>query len=250
MACTWDESTAGRSANDIASTFHKVILRCYKKQIILWLDNCASQNKNWGLFLHLILLVNSKYTQVQELTLKFFESGHTFMAADSYHAAVEKKMKSKPPVTFHDFKDVLLSAEKKVEVLEMQPQDFFESQLQISQYTLNNLNPRPYMENIKQVVIRKGSFVLNYAESLDSDAVLHSAMLFSKKQLKMVTLPNFDLVAGLKFKQEPRGIEPERKTALLKVILPVIDDEKKEFWRTLAEKAILNDSDDDDDEQI
>lgn len=78
MACTWDESTAGRSANDIASTFHKVILRCYKKQIILWLDNCASQNKNWGLFLHLILLVNSKYTQVQELTLKFFESGHTF----------------------------------------------------------------------------------------------------------------------------------------------------------------------------
>lgn len=47
---------------------------------------------------------------------------------------------------------------------------------------LNNLHPRLYIENIKKVVIRKGSLVLYYADSLNSDAVLHSAMLFLKKK--------------------------------------------------------------------
>lgn len=240
-ACTWDESTAGRSANDIISTFHRVIDQ-YKetRKIVLWLDNCAAQNKNWGLFLHLILLINSNDIQVEELTLKFFESGHTFMAADSYHAAVEKAMKSSPPVTFPDFKYDLQVAQKNVAVLDMHPEDFFETQLQVSQYTLNNMDPRPYMDKIKQVIIRKGSYMLIYGDSLESGADLQRGMLFTKKQLKMVTSKTFDLKTTLKFKLQARGIEQNRKKALLNVILPVIDDEKKAFWENLVEMETIN----------
>lgn len=245
MACTWDESTAGRSANDITSTFQKVILHYSKmKKITFWMDNCAAQNKNWNLFLHLILLVNCKEVEVQEITLKYFETGHTFMAADSYHAAVEKKMKTKAPVTIDDFKDVLECAEKNVTVFQMHHQDFFETRLQISQYALKNIHPRPYMDKMKQVVIQKGSYALKYGDSLNMGAVLDSVMLFTKKQLKVVSSTGFDLFQDLHFKQLPRGIELKRKTALLKVILPVIEEDKKEYWKTLAEKE-TSDTDED-----
>ena len=34
-----------------------------------------------------------KSSNFESIILKFFEPGHTFMAADSVHAAIEKKMK-------------------------------------------------------------------------------------------------------------------------------------------------------------
>lgn len=90
-----------------------------KAKIVLWLDNCSSQNKNWMLFLYLILLINSADIQVQEITLKYFESGHTFMAANSFHAAVEARMRrGKPVVTIDDFENAVKEAKKRVEVIE------------------------------------------------------------------------------------------------------------------------------------
>ena len=44
--CLWDESTAGRNAHHLASTFFKVFQQVdCNKPIILWCDNCSSQNK-------------------------------------------------------------------------------------------------------------------------------------------------------------------------------------------------------------
>ena len=138
MPCLWNESVAGRSANDIISCFHRVINHLsHPRNITFWLDNCSAQNKNWGLFLHLILLVNSPIIQVNEIVLKFFEPGHTFIAADSFHAAVEKAMRTAPPVTFEEFVDVVKIAKKKVDVLNMEATNFFKPTFNVIQYTLN-----------------------------------------------------------------------------------------------------------------
>lgn len=236
VACLWDESTSGRSADDLMSSFHRVIIRFGKMQrIVFWLDNCAAQNKNWKLFLHLILLINSNAVQVKELVLKFFESGHTFMAADSFHAAVEKQMKISPPVTFPDFKEVVVKAKKEVEVLDMTVEDIFQSDFSVSQYTLNKLKPRPYIDNIRQVVIRKGSFDLEYSNSLTVNSTMKRCNLFSKKQQKFISVATFDFESTLNWNLKPRGIDAERKRALLRTILPLIEEEKKGFWNDLAE---------------
>lgn len=47
LAVVWHEAIAGRKREDITSAFHKFFTTY--RDIVLWLDNCAAQNKNWGL---------------------------------------------------------------------------------------------------------------------------------------------------------------------------------------------------------
>lgn len=131
--------------------------------------------------------------------------------------------------------NVLQGAQTNVVVLDMRHEDFFETELQVSQYMLSKMNPRPYMDRIKQVIIRKGSHMMKYGETLEPNVDVKSVMLFTKKQLEMVTSDTFDLGTTLKFQQKSRGIDTNRKKALLNVVLPVIENEKKAFWENLAE---------------
>ncbi|KAI4790401.1 hypothetical protein KUCAC02_034655, partial [Chaenocephalus aceratus] len=43
----------------------------------------------------------------EDITLKFFQPGHTFMSADSFHHGVEQEMKSRPGGVVYDFDDFL-----------------------------------------------------------------------------------------------------------------------------------------------
>ena len=51
----WYEGIAGQSAEEVASTYVKVIRSNRDKhKFISWADNCSSQNKNWFLFTALV----------------------------------------------------------------------------------------------------------------------------------------------------------------------------------------------------
>ena len=63
-----------------------------KKHIEIWADNCSSQNKNYYIMGALWSLVDQQNNAHETITLKSFEPGHTFMAADAVHAAVERNM--------------------------------------------------------------------------------------------------------------------------------------------------------------
>lgn len=96
VAVLWHEAIAGRSKRDITSAFYKYFLQIRDtEQVTLWADNCSAQNKNWCIFSFFVYLVNFNEVALKQLNLKFFESGHTFMAADSFHHAVEKSLKKK-----------------------------------------------------------------------------------------------------------------------------------------------------------
>ncbi|XP_062557261.1 uncharacterized protein LOC134222135 [Armigeres subalbatus] len=168
-------------------------------------------------------------TEMKELELKFFEPGHTFMAADSFHAAVEGSMRKDPPITYEDFRTVVANAKSNVEVLDMQPEDFFSNFLNVSQYALNKIKPRPYIDNIRYIAVKKGSLNLHYSESV-SGKDLKSCKIFTAKQERLVSDADFDLENQLKRKREPRGIDANRKADLLKVILPLIEEDKKAYW--------------------
>ena len=78
-----------------------------KTSITFWADNCTAQNKNWTLFSGLVHYINQS-NLLETLTIKFFEKGHTFNAADSFHAAVENAMKHKGKMyDFTDFIEVI-----------------------------------------------------------------------------------------------------------------------------------------------
>ena len=95
----WHEGVKGRSAAEVASTYTAFIKSNRDvKDFVFWVDNCSGQNKNWFLFTALANEVNVPSTSVQSITLKYFEPGHTFMSADSFHHKVEQAMKQKKRV--------------------------------------------------------------------------------------------------------------------------------------------------------
>ena len=90
----WYEVLAGHSAPKIASSFHVAIAKEWSiASFIYWANNCIAQNKNWS------------ETNVQDVTIKCFEPGHTFMSTDSVHAGVEKEIRKTPNGNIYDFQD-------------------------------------------------------------------------------------------------------------------------------------------------
>ncbi|GFR90005.1 U-box domain-containing protein 16 [Elysia marginata] len=59
----------------------------------MWGDNCTAQNKNWTFFSFLAAAVNSEDISAEKITFKYLETGHTFMAADSVHHSIERKLR-------------------------------------------------------------------------------------------------------------------------------------------------------------
>ena len=98
ISVSWHEAIAGRKAEEIASAFVAAFTKERdKKHIIYWCDNCTAQNKNWCLLTTLVGLLNSAEQRLdrEDITLKYFEAGHSFMSADSFHHGVELSMKRK-----------------------------------------------------------------------------------------------------------------------------------------------------------
>ncbi|KAL3265861.1 hypothetical protein HHI36_010057 [Cryptolaemus montrouzieri] len=62
-------------------------------------------------------LIDDKMTDIETVTLKYFESGHTCMAADTVHAAIIEKFKRTREVyDFDDFEHNINTSRKNLEV--------------------------------------------------------------------------------------------------------------------------------------
>lgn len=164
-AILWHEAIAGRSKDDLISTFYAFFLANRDtKHITVWLDNCSSQNKNWSLFSFFIYIVNSSDVGIEDLTIKFFEPGHTFMAADSFHHQVELSLKRNPKVyDYDDFCNNVQQANSgKVNVIKMQLSQFFNFTDYTSKYKLQKLTDRIYLNNMICLYFKRGNFFFSY----------------------------------------------------------------------------------------
>lgn len=105
LAIIWNEGVAGRKQEDLTSCFYQYFI--FNKRIdnhIIWLDNCSAQNKNWCFLTFLIYIINSKDIDAKEINLYYFQPGHSFMSADSFHHQVELSMKKMGKIyDFFDF---------------------------------------------------------------------------------------------------------------------------------------------------
>ena len=101
----WHEGISGRTAEDVASVFISFLRTVQDvKSITIWLDNCSAQGKNWWFFTALAAEVNSPDGNFLTIRCKYFEPGHTFMSADSFHHLIEQGLKNAGKVqNFSDF---------------------------------------------------------------------------------------------------------------------------------------------------
>lgn len=105
---------------------------------IIWLDNCSAQNKNWCLLTFLIYIVNSEEIDANVINLFYFQPGHSFMSADSFHHQVELSMKKMGKVyDFFDFDMCIRNCNKgRVDTKVMEVKNFSDWKSECSSFKL------------------------------------------------------------------------------------------------------------------
>uniref|UniRef100_A0A6P7FTT9 Uncharacterized protein LOC114333931 n=1 Tax=Diabrotica virgifera virgifera TaxID=50390 RepID=A0A6P7FTT9_DIAVI len=90
----WHKAIRGRSAAADVTSGYNIMKNLSSKvsKLTFWVNNCSAQNKNWTLYLFIICFVNSEWGP-NEITFKYFEPGHSFMAADTVHGRISSQMK-------------------------------------------------------------------------------------------------------------------------------------------------------------
>ncbi|GBN49994.1 hypothetical protein AVEN_136312-1 [Araneus ventricosus] len=123
----WHEGIDGRGGNDVASCLFKIMTtKVTTRRVILWADNCAGQNKNRMILIVLIYLVAKNF--LDEMTIKFFVSGHSFMPCDRDFGLIEKRKRNCKAMVPSDLDDVITSSRpsKPFKVVHMENEDFFD----------------------------------------------------------------------------------------------------------------------------
>lgn len=230
IAIIWHEAIAGRSQYDIISTFNKFLLMHRDaKDVTIWMDNCAAQNKNWTFYSFLIFFLNSDNTSINSIKLKYLQTGHTFMSADSFHHQVEKSLRQKGKVLdFDDYKDcVQTSNSGKTTCVQMNVNDFLNVKDCSSRFKLSKTVPKPYLSNFCEVNFVRGSKKLFYKTK------------FNEKPIELSFLTAKALKEGVpqpEIKTSPRGISSIRKKNLIQKLQGMsLPKNRLKFWEDLPE---------------
>lgn len=88
--CTWTEDVAKRGSVEVLSRMFRFLesLAFKKKQLVIWSDSCAGQNKNFNTICFYQLLVAKGLVEI--IDHKFPEIGHTYMDSDRDFGRIEK----------------------------------------------------------------------------------------------------------------------------------------------------------------
>ena len=164
LGVLWHEVLMGRNDEDVSSAYLKAMkspkFRDYN-HFVIWLDNCAGQNKNWALITVLTQFVN-QVDGPQSITLKYFAEGHTFMSADSFHKGVEDAMRKMGEVC--DWNDFVSCVEEAGASIDMEITDFYNFISGLSS-SMAPKNSKPRWNEVVVAEFCKGSSCWFYKKS-------------------------------------------------------------------------------------
>ena len=243
VAITWHQGEGKRSAQEICSTYSKFM--CAFRDVenfIFWVDNCSAQNKCWYLYNFLCHAVNGSVNEtVQSVTLKYFERGHSFMSADSYHHLVEKGMNEKRNV--YDFKDFVDVLNVHGHAIIMKSKDFIDVPRGVSGQS-KFTEDKPMMDDISVAMFKRGSTKLYWKENFEAD---FKSAEFLQKKIANNLLNGKDTTAFMPlYPSGAPGIAMSRKQDIVDKLLPIIPLNRREFWLNM--KCCASDDEDDRDE--
>uniref|UniRef100_A0A8D8X766 DUF7869 domain-containing protein n=1 Tax=Cacopsylla melanoneura TaxID=428564 RepID=A0A8D8X766_9HEMI len=93
----WGEADGKRGGNEIATILRNYLLRIDQegkhKNILMYCDNCAGQNKNRTVFA-MIYHTLKECVNIKAIQINYLMVGHSYMPVDSVHSTIEKKTKN------------------------------------------------------------------------------------------------------------------------------------------------------------
>ena len=222
LGLLWHEEIMGRKDEDITSAYWKMFFSRQFRDIlrfVIWADNCGGQNKCWTLFTMLVLVVT--ITHVEQVTLKYFTVGHSFMSADNFHRNVEKEMKAMDKV--YDFDDFIKCVENVGIAQILDFTDFYNFESGLSEGKASKTS-RPLLANVKEVEFRKGSLNMFY-KCFEDDEFREANFLKAKTKKSISDMP-------LR-RTEKRGICEKKKSEILKNLSTVFPATRRSFFENL-----------------
>lgn len=207
----WDESTAGRGADEIGSC----LLKHFEQnnitgdKLIAITDNCAGQNKNWTVVsVWLRLIASGRFKNIEHV---FPQVGHTMLPSDRDFAIVEKYVRSHCQFVYSpdNWISVLKSCQKKKPfvVYHMKQEDFFDvSSLRamFSQKTTSaSGNTLGIRSAVRLMLSSEDASILNIADTYNG---LMTQVSLKRKGRPGNFLDNFKRALPLKY-DSPRPIE-------------------------------------------
>ncbi|GFQ78871.1 uncharacterized protein TNCT_122361 [Trichonephila clavata] len=126
--CLWHEGMAGRGGNEVASCLLKVITSNLtpKRNLTVWCDNCAGQNKNRIVLMIMIYAVAKNILDCIEF--KFLVSGHSYMPCDRDFGIIEKRKRLCKPMVPEEIAEMIAEARhvQPFNVVMMKEEDFYD----------------------------------------------------------------------------------------------------------------------------
>lgn len=232
----WHEAIAGRRAEDIASVFIKFIqTQRDTNELIIWMDNCTSQNKNWVFYSALLIYINSSCCTISSIILKYLLTGHTYMAADGLHGKIEQHVKKMGNVEdFDDFKEACRKSALRNEVISLNISDFMKFQNICRNSSVKKKTAEdalPFLRDIVEIKFIKGEQDFFYKTNFTEDNYKKTFNVLKRKtELK---LP--ESISTL------RGIPPKKKDDILKSLVPAMKPSRKPFWENLPTNELAPD---------
>jgi hypothetical protein len=168
-------------------------------------------------------MVNSDATQVEKISLKYLEAGHTYLSADSFHSGVERSMSKRPEgkvLDFDDFVDTVQNSNgRRVKVVKMENDQFLQWVDGHSAHIVRK--NKVYIDQMSIVEFRRG-----VEDSLFFKTKFDDEEFESYKFLKK----NFQLHIPRSMRQQNRGIPMDRKQGIIKNLVPLLPPNRREFW--------------------
>ena len=161
--------------------------------------------------------------------MTYFESGHTFVRADSAHGSIGKKMKKCPEIcTFQNFVDVCDKPGAKIKPIVMQYYDFYEFECRHCSRKTRKIT-LPHLDSISAAEFRKRSRAMWFKHGFEGD---YLEVHFLKPRFRLdVTPPT---------KNQPRGISRVKRQNMLQ-LADSFPAAKRKFWLEIP----VNDRNDD-----
>ncbi len=160
----WPEIEGKKGSSEIGTCLLKYLqnLPNEVERVIFYADTCGGQNRNQHIVAALVYAVN-RVGSLQTIDLKFMESGHSYLEADSVHAAIERSRKHKTLYVLNDYKLIIEMSRKKpfpYVVNEVHHYDIFDLH-QLSQTLITNRKKTVKQDTIKWLLVKWFRFERN-----------------------------------------------------------------------------------------
>lgn len=109
----WNECNGKKGSSEIGTglSYYMKNLPQNVTHMVTYCDTCGGQNRNQ--YISALMLYTVNKSQIQTIDMKFMESGHTYLEADSMHATIERARKHKKVYTTREWGLLIEMARKK-----------------------------------------------------------------------------------------------------------------------------------------